>query len=213
MKKLLFFFVIFIQLNTCYAESTEIDVVYLKNGSIIKGKIIEQIIGESVKIETADGSIFVYKVEEIEKIVKEQKATKPESKTRTTPVLGYKDPNTAFMLSFLPPIIIPIQGLGQFYVGKTGDGVLYLVLGLVNAALMYQGLQKEVTYGYDDYGNYYQEEKYVDKKNATIGALCYIGGWLISSFEAKSDATKNNNSLKITSSMNGTPILKICYGF
>ncbi len=47
------------------------DVVYLKNGSIIKGEIIEQIMGESVKIQTADGSIFIYKSAEVEKITKE----------------------------------------------------------------------------------------------------------------------------------------------
>ncbi|WP_052592668.1 hypothetical protein [Aureispira sp. CCB-QB1] len=46
------------------------DVVYLKNGSIIKCTIIEQIIGETIKIETSDGSIFVYKMEEVSKITK-----------------------------------------------------------------------------------------------------------------------------------------------
>ena len=47
------------------------DVVYLKNGSIIKGTIIEQIPNESLKIKTLDGSIFVYEMDEISKISKE----------------------------------------------------------------------------------------------------------------------------------------------
>ena len=47
------------------------DVVYLKNGSVIKGTITEQIINVSIKIETGDGSIFFYKMEEIEKVAKE----------------------------------------------------------------------------------------------------------------------------------------------
>jgi hypothetical protein len=47
------------------------DVVYLKNGSIIKGIIIEQIPSVSVKIKTKDDNVFVFKVDEIEKIVKE----------------------------------------------------------------------------------------------------------------------------------------------
>ena len=44
-----------------------IDVVYLKNGSIIKGMVIETIPNETIKIETADGSIFVYPFDEVEK--------------------------------------------------------------------------------------------------------------------------------------------------
>ncbi len=47
------------------------DVVYLKNGSIIKGLVIEQIPTESLKIQTSDGSLFVYKMEEVLKITKE----------------------------------------------------------------------------------------------------------------------------------------------
>lgn len=47
------------------------EVVYLKNGSIVRGIIIEQIPNESLKIQTADGSIFAYKMNEVEKITKE----------------------------------------------------------------------------------------------------------------------------------------------
>lgn len=54
-------------------EPTWQDVVYLKNGSIIKGLIIEQVPNESLKIQTADGSIFVYEMDQVAKIAKEQK--------------------------------------------------------------------------------------------------------------------------------------------
>ena len=47
------------------------DVVYLKNGSIIRGMIIEQIPNVSLKIQTKDSNVFVFKMEEIEKITKE----------------------------------------------------------------------------------------------------------------------------------------------
>ncbi|GAB1453450.1 hypothetical protein MASR2M47_35060 [Draconibacterium sp.] len=47
------------------------DVVYLKNGSIIRGIIIEQVPNKSLKIETTDRSVFVYQMDEIEKLVKE----------------------------------------------------------------------------------------------------------------------------------------------
>lgn len=49
------------------------DVVYLKNGSIIRGMIIEQIPNRSLKIMTADGSVFVYEIDQVEKITKEQR--------------------------------------------------------------------------------------------------------------------------------------------
>ena len=46
------------------------DVVYLKNGSIIHGMIIEQVFEQSVKIKTRDNNIFVFQWNEIEKITK-----------------------------------------------------------------------------------------------------------------------------------------------
>ena len=51
------------------------DVVYLKNGSIIRGQVIEQKMGEYIKIKIVGGSIFVYKTEEVDKIEKEEKET------------------------------------------------------------------------------------------------------------------------------------------
>ncbi len=47
------------------------DVVYLKNGSIIRGMIVEQIPNQSLKIRTNDGNVFVYEMTEVTKITKE----------------------------------------------------------------------------------------------------------------------------------------------
>jgi len=44
------------------------DVVYLKDGSIIHGTIIEEVPGVSIKIQTNDGNTFVYKMKAIDKI-------------------------------------------------------------------------------------------------------------------------------------------------
>ncbi|MEO8088590.1 MAG: hypothetical protein ABI763_17360 [Bacteroidota bacterium] len=54
------------------AQSGYEDVVYLKNGSIIHGTIIEQIPNESIKIQTKDKNIFVYKIDEVLKMTKEE---------------------------------------------------------------------------------------------------------------------------------------------
>jgi Outer membrane protein beta-barrel domain len=61
----LFFFAL-----TAYCQD-EIDVVYLKNGSIINGKIFERVIYQSIKIKVRESIKFVYKFEEIKKMVKE----------------------------------------------------------------------------------------------------------------------------------------------
>jgi len=52
-------------------EQKVLDVVYLKNGNIIKGHIIEQIPGETIKIETLVGDIIVLKFSEIRRIEKQ----------------------------------------------------------------------------------------------------------------------------------------------
>jgi hypothetical protein len=52
------------------------DIVYLKNGSIIKGYILEVIPNESIKLKTSDGSIFIFKMEEVERTSKEEPPTK-----------------------------------------------------------------------------------------------------------------------------------------
>ena len=60
------------QCNEEPAEKKELlDFVYLKNGSIIKGTILEHVINVKVKIKTRDGSIFVYPSNEIEKLTRE----------------------------------------------------------------------------------------------------------------------------------------------
>lgn len=51
----------------CYRE-----VVYLKNGSIIKGVVVEQIPSLSLKIKTSDGNLFTYSINEVERVEKEQ---------------------------------------------------------------------------------------------------------------------------------------------
>lgn len=55
-----------------YTEREYQDVVYLKNGSIVHGIIIEQITDVSVKIKTETGDLWVFSYDEIEKITKEQ---------------------------------------------------------------------------------------------------------------------------------------------
>ncbi len=57
----------------CHLSAQKLqEVVYLNNGSVVKGEIVEQIPNKSVKVKTADGSLFVFQLSEIEKITKEE---------------------------------------------------------------------------------------------------------------------------------------------
>lgn len=56
------------------AQQCKVDVVYLHNGSIIKGELIELKVGESVKVQTVGGSIFVFSMDEVDKIIREDQS-------------------------------------------------------------------------------------------------------------------------------------------
>ena len=64
--------VIFV-LSGAVANAGELqDVVYLNNGSIIRGTIVEQIPNKSMKVKTSDGSVFYCELSDVMKITKEE---------------------------------------------------------------------------------------------------------------------------------------------
>ena len=68
MKTMNFFLtlIMFVLITTlATAQNNYQDVVYLKNGSIIRGVIIEQVLNESIKIESPEGNVFAYQMDEI----------------------------------------------------------------------------------------------------------------------------------------------------
>lgn len=75
-------FITFISISIIVvAQQNYQDVVYLKNGSIIRGVIIEQIPNKSIKIETTDKNVFVYQIDDVEKMTKEAKPYTPSNIT------------------------------------------------------------------------------------------------------------------------------------
>ena len=64
--------ILLLGVSTSLAQEDE-DVVYLKNGGVRRGLIIEQISNESLKIKTASGDVFVFSMSDISKIVKQEK--------------------------------------------------------------------------------------------------------------------------------------------
>ncbi|MCH5306002.1 MAG: hypothetical protein J1E79_05920 [Rikenella sp.] len=73
MKKFLLLCFVALLSGFAHAQNTRWqDAVYMKNGSVVRGTIIEQVPGKSLKIETRDGNVFVYKMAEVNKITREQ---------------------------------------------------------------------------------------------------------------------------------------------
>jgi outer membrane protease len=72
-------------------------VVYLKDGSVIKGKVIEAAPGVSYKIKTADGSIFVFLVNDVERIGFEERVTLSEKKPLLSPLSTKVGLKTAYL--------------------------------------------------------------------------------------------------------------------
>lgn len=76
MKHITVIFIFVLFSSVLFAQQKE-DVVYLKNGSVIKGQITEMIPDKHVKIETGGGSLFVYTFDKIEKIEKQEIPSPP----------------------------------------------------------------------------------------------------------------------------------------
>jgi hypothetical protein len=59
--------------STISAQDDREDVVYLKNGNIYRGIIVEQVPGQTMKVETIGGNVFTVNISDITKITKEKK--------------------------------------------------------------------------------------------------------------------------------------------
>ena len=115
------------------AEAQEYqDVVYLHDGSIIRGMIVEQIPNESLLIRTADGSQYRITMDRVERITREP----VEGEAPGAQVTEEKNPAAAMALSFL------LTGGGQFYNGQPTKGLVQLGLGLGSGVIFLVGIDQ-----------------------------------------------------------------------
>ncbi len=113
------------------------DVVYLKNGSIIRGLIVEHVPDAHIKIQTREGNLLVYGIGEIDRIMKELKSKR----------IGSKSPGLALGLSLGGGILV--DGVGQFYNGEIGKGFGYVAWSLTSQILLFAGTEDNEAYGFD----------------------------------------------------------------
>ncbi len=159
------------------ASAEDIDVVYLKNGSIIKGVVIETIPNESIKIETDDGSISIIEMPEVDKIKKIQ-FVEPKD-----PLVAVGSGGGTACLSLLSPV--PILGAGQIYNGQYLKGLAFFGIGILGSYLEYLIINQ------DD-----EELETIDDRIGELGATLIIGSIVLSPIDAYYSAKRINSEAK-----------------
>lgn len=143
------------------------EVVYLKNGSVIRGVIVEQIPGKSLKIKSGD-NIFAFTIEEVEKFTKEP-LLRPKPQLYNPTDGDYREKSKR-----------PVVDKPEFNTRYKPQGV-YLLLGLGGGASQIgAGLGAELTLG----GKIFNKKDW--KKRSKVGGdvwgfagvqgLPFIGG-------------------------------------
>ena len=70
-KRFLMTFIVLISFNALLSAQQYQEVVYLKNGSVIRGMVIEQIPDKNLTVRTSDGSTIICDMDDVAKITKE----------------------------------------------------------------------------------------------------------------------------------------------
>ena len=153
------------------------EVVYLKNGSIVRGIIVEQIPGESLKIQVQGGSLFVFKMSEVLKIVKEPIIV-------PTAIKGEKSPALAFAFSFL------LVGTGQAYNEEYTKAIGHWFFLSTSIFLIYKGGEDNVRV----YTGRSFDSVDPDRDNIliTAGVGMLLINWVVSMIQAPISAQKIN---------------------
>ena len=149
------------------------DVIYLKDGSIIRGVIIEQVPGVRVKIQTRGENIFVYLPEQIDKIMEEPMAKKS----------GRKNSEFALGLSLVVGGA-GIDGVGQVYNGDVGKGFGFLAWCIGSWSLIIAGMEDNV--------GYYPPDVDGDDGLVVLGLGSRIGCYITASVDAYRSAKRKN---------------------
>lgn len=140
MQKIIFslFLLAFISISplALHAQTAMEDVVYLKNGGIFRGSVLEQVPNQTLKIETIGRNVFVVQMADVERIVKEPIAGAPGSATTPKPAAPDKAPALPD-----PDKKLSIIVEGNVGVVASGGGT-----GLRNGSAIGFGLQAAVDY-------------------------------------------------------------------
>jgi hypothetical protein len=116
--------------TAAYAAEYE-DVIHLKDGSVFRGVIVEEVPGETYKIEIAGGSVLVVDADEVEKITKELYTAETDEKLYVGHVWGYRP----FLFGFQPVFGMNVEGGESLVLYGAEFKVGYRVIDLYAAGL------------------------------------------------------------------------------
>lgn len=164
-KFILLIFFIIISINNSMAQVGYEDVVYLKNGTIVHGIIVEQVPNESVKIQTRNKDVFFYKMEEIEKITKEKKYGRDTERAEKPPESSdlKKDPYTGYIITIESHLG---QGISSNDDKRTTvgthviNGIMINNMYSIGAGIGFNLLTENQINNYNSNNNYYYYDDY-----------------------------------------------------
>tara|TARA_B100001123_G_scaffold405730_1_gene496342 strand:- start:658 stop:1302 length:645 start_codon:yes stop_codon:yes gene_type:complete len=168
--------------NKALAKTQMVDVIHLTDGSVVVGKIIENIPDESIKIETKekswtkDQSISIIKMSDVDKIKKIQ-FVEPIS-----PGFAAGLGCGTIYLNFTLLPVIPISGVGQIYNGQPLKGLAFFGIGILGSYL--------IKFGSDN------AEWTFDDRIGELGVTLVLGSMLLSPIDAYYSAKKINSEAK-----------------
>jgi hypothetical protein len=168
------YFILLLIFTSSVSSQSYIDVVTLKNGDLIKGKIIENVINDHIRVELQGGSILTFQYDEIEKIGVENKSTRtfgsgvvaPAPAIINSPVVDcYNDGYSAGKaVSGAGPMIGGLAG--GITLGLIGWGVSYLIVANGNPTPAYIETEKYKGDCKYDYVRGYKEGALKTKKSS-----------------------------------------------
>ena len=176
MKRFIFVACLFIFATTSYAQQIPLDVVYLKDGSIVQGVIIEQIPGDTLKIQIQGGSIFVFKMENVLKINRTYRPIQTHGYQ-----VGRKEPVVGCLLSLLVP------GAGQLYNEDFSGAGLFFGSFMVGSIVFFRSLER------DAFGWYVPDS---NKTTVTLGLVAMLTASICSMIDAAITAQEINKRLE-----------------
>ena len=186
MKRITSIVLIFSLTATTFAQ-TDIDVVTLKNGNIIKGKIIEHVINKHIKIELEGGSIFTFQYSEIESLKIEKKSSRTFGSGNNTvrPIVSSTPVRDCYNDGYASGQSVStsgnmLGGLGSgFILGLIGWGISYVVVSGSNPEPPYREIESFEEECRRDYESGYKDGALKVKKSAVniggaLGTLLII---------------------------------------
>tara|TARA_Y100001968_G_C19378721_1_gene729132 strand:- start:944 stop:1501 length:558 start_codon:yes stop_codon:yes gene_type:complete len=151
------------------------DVIYLNNGSVIYGIIIEQIPNEQIKIQSGK-NVFVYKMEDVQKIAKELKVNNTHTYSANNTSQNSYDCYDAGILaakSHSAGGSVVVGSLSGFLLGLIGTGINVAIVSVSNPEPNHIPQEYRDSECRIDYTEGYKKEM---KRKRVSGAL--VGGLL-----------------------------------